>query len=100
MERVISSQKTCNNTRYKGLDNPIIYDHYLLTLYEIENGTHVSDITNMLKEYEEKELYYECAGIWRALDHYQFIILYALIIYYDIDHVTNIKIENYEIKDY
>tara|TARA_R100000781_G_scaffold114953_2_gene88092 strand:+ start:31601 stop:31765 length:165 start_codon:yes stop_codon:yes gene_type:complete len=54
----------------------------------------------MLKEYEEKELYYECAGIWRALDHYQFIILYALIIYYDIDHVTNIKIENYEIKDY
>jgi len=102
MKHVISKRKIYNNKRlkYDGIKNPIIYDYYLLTLYEIENGSHVSDITRMLKEYEDQELYYECAGIWKALDHYQFLILYSLIEYFDNELVTNIKIENYEYKDY
>ena len=43
-------------------------EHYNITLYEIEQGTTLNQIRNILKEYEAEELYEECQGIQLALE--------------------------------
>ena len=59
--------------------NDIATEHYNITLYEIEQGTSIEQIRNILKEYEAAELYEECQGIHLALEIVSFNILTRLI---------------------
>jgi len=54
-------------------------DHYNLTLYEIEQGTTLKQVRNILKHYEDLELYEECQGIHLALEIISFNVLTDLI---------------------
>lgn len=54
-------------------------EHYNITLYEIEQGTSLNQIRNILKEYEAEELYEECQGINLAIEIVSFNILTGLI---------------------
>lgn len=54
-------------------------EHYNITLYEIEQGTSLNQIRNILKEYEAAELYEECQGIHLAIEIVSFNILIGLI---------------------
>jgi hypothetical protein len=54
-------------------------EHYNITLYEIEQGTSLNQIRNILKEYEAAELYEECQGIHLAIEVISFNILTGLI---------------------
>ena len=54
-------------------------EHYNITLYEIEQGTTIEQIRNILKEYEAKELFEECQGIHLALEIISFNVLTRLI---------------------
>jgi hypothetical protein len=54
-------------------------EHYNITLYEIEQGTSLNQIRNILKEYEAAELYEECQGIHLAIEIVSFNVLTGLI---------------------
>jgi hypothetical protein len=54
-------------------------DHYNLTLYEIEQGTTLKQVRDILKHYEQLELYEECQGIHLALEIISFNVLTDLI---------------------
>ena len=54
-------------------------EHYNITLYEIEQGTTLNQIRNILKEYEAEELYEECQGIHLAVEIISFNVLTQLI---------------------
>lgn len=54
-------------------------EHYNITLYEIEQGTTLNQIRNILKEYEAAELYEECQGIYLAIEIVSFNVLTELI---------------------
>jgi len=54
-------------------------EHYNITLYEIEQGTSIEQIRNILKEYEAEQLYEECQGIHLAVEIVSFNILTQLI---------------------
>jgi hypothetical protein len=54
-------------------------EHYNITLYEIEQGTSLNQIRNILKEYEAAELYEECQGIHLAIEIVSFNVLIGLI---------------------
>jgi hypothetical protein len=54
-------------------------EHYNITLHEIEQGTTVAEIRNILKEYEAAELYEECQGIHLAIEIVAFNVLTQLI---------------------
>lgn len=55
--------------------NDIATDHYNINLYEIEQGTSIKDIRNILKSYEDAELFEECQGIHLALEIVSFNVL-------------------------
>ena len=59
--------------------NDIATEHYNITLYEIEQGTSIEQIRNILKEYEAEELFEECQGIHLAAEIVSFNILTQLI---------------------
>ena len=54
------------------LSSSKIAEYFALTTYELEKGTSVDEIKIILKQYEELEMYLECAGIYNALDVYKF----------------------------
>ncbi len=54
-------------------------DHYNLTLYEIERGTTLTQVRDILKHYEDLELFEECQGIHLALEIISFNVLTDLI---------------------
>ena len=54
-------------------------EHYTITLYEIEQGTTIEELRNILKEYEAAELYEECQGIHLAMEIVLFNVLTELI---------------------
>lgn len=54
-------------------------DHYNITLFEIEQGTSIAQIRNILKEYEAAELYEECQGIHLAIEIISFNTLTQLV---------------------
>jgi hypothetical protein len=54
-------------------------DHYNLTLHEIEQGTTLNEVRDILKHYEELELFEECQGIHLALELISFNVLTDLI---------------------
>ena len=55
-----------------GISDSKIAEYFALTTYELEKGTSVEEIEDILKEYEEREMYLECAGIHNALEVYKF----------------------------
>jgi hypothetical protein len=59
--------------------NDIATEHYNITLYEIEQGTSITHLRLILKEYEAAELYEECQGIHLAVEIVSFNILTQLI---------------------
>lgn len=54
------------------LSSSKIAEYFALTTYELEKGTSVDEIKIILKQYEELEMYLECAGIYNALEVYKF----------------------------
>jgi hypothetical protein len=62
----------------EGLSNKTINEYFMLTLYEIEQGTLYREIELMLKEYEEREMYLACAGIIKAIEYSKFNSLVSI----------------------
>ncbi len=54
-------------------------DHYNITLYEIEQGTSIQELRNILQSYQDAELYEECQGIHLAIEIVAFNVLTQLI---------------------
>jgi|TARA_R100001460_G_scaffold21717_4_gene44255 hypothetical protein len=54
------------------LSSSKIAEYFALTTYELEKGTSVDEIKLILKQYEDLEMYLECAGIYNALEVYKF----------------------------
>ena len=58
---------------YKGKD---IKDEYFnLAMYDLEEGMSITDLRKLLEEYSAQEVYWECAGIQKAIDHMSFMLL-------------------------
>ena len=55
-----------------GISDSKIAEYFALTTYELEKGVSVQEIEDILKEYEKREMYLECAGIYNALEVYKF----------------------------
>tara|TARA_R100000541_G_scaffold56971_1_gene66764 strand:- start:158 stop:382 length:225 start_codon:yes stop_codon:yes gene_type:complete len=64
----------------QGLKNDIIYQFYFITLYDYEKGTNLEELTIILYDYEEKEMYLECEGIKLAIEQIEFTQLIQNII--------------------
>ena len=58
---------------YKGEE--IRNEYFNLSMYDLEDGLSIDDLRNLLKEYENNEMYWECAGIQKAIDQMTFRIL-------------------------
>ena len=95
MIRVTLKRETSNNKK-STLVNNIINEYFLLVIYEVENGESLEAINKMLKEYEQKEKYIECAGIFKALDHITFFALYEIITSLCLDEQTDNVNFNYD----
>jgi len=50
-------------------------EYFNLSMYDLEDGMSVNDLRNLLKEYEAKEMYWECAGIQEAIEQIGFMML-------------------------
>lgn len=58
---------------YKGEE---IKDEYFnLSMYDLQDGLSIDDLRNLLEEYSNNEMYWECAGIQKAIDQMTFRIL-------------------------
>ena len=53
----------------------IIEEYFNLAMYDLEDGMSINDLRILLKEYASQELYWECAGIQKAIDHMSFMLL-------------------------
>lgn len=58
---------------YKGEE--IKNEYFNLFMYDLEDGLSIDDLRNLLQEYENNEMYWECAGIQKAIDQMTFRIL-------------------------
>ena len=58
---------------YKGKN--IKEEYFNLAMYDLEDGMSINDLRSLLKEYSAQELYWECAGIQKAIDHMSFMLL-------------------------
>jgi hypothetical protein len=56
----------------KGLKHPTINEYYQLTLLDVERGKTISEVVELLREFEKGEYYLECAGIKLALEQITF----------------------------
>ena len=54
-------------------------EHYNITLHEIEQGTSIEELRNILQTYQDAELYEECQGIYLAIEIVSFNVLTELI---------------------
>jgi hypothetical protein len=50
-------------------------------LYDYEKGAELDDLRLLLYDYEDKEMYLECAGINLAIEQIEFLQLIETIIY-------------------
>lgn len=48
--------------------NDLTNSFYIATIHEIIVGTDIREIEGVLKDFEDEEMYYECAGIFKALE--------------------------------
>ena len=70
-----------NKLPNEGLENETIREFYNLAVYDYERGTEIDELKLILYDYEDKEMYLECAGIKLAIEYIEFIILIELIKY-------------------
>ena len=79
-----------------GISDSKIAEYFALATYELEKGTSVQEIEDILTEYEEREMYLECAGIYNALEVYKFTATVEVAKFVSRDRIEdNIKfIEN------
>lgn len=55
------------------MDVKVIIDEYFqMALYDLERGTSIDEMRDLLLEYEAREMYEACAGIQKAIDHFRF----------------------------
>lgn len=55
------------------MDVKVIIDEYFqMALYDLERGTTIDEMRDLLVEYEAREMYEACAGIQKAIDHFRF----------------------------
>ena len=71
------------------LSSSKIAEYFALTTYELERGTSVGEILVILKEYEQREMFYECAGIHQSLEVYKFNLSVDLAKVYGEDKIKN-----------
>lgn len=64
-----------NKLPNEGLENETIKEFYNLAVYDYEQGTDLDELRLVLFDYEDKEMYLECAGIHLAIEYIQFITL-------------------------
>ena len=50
-------------------------EYYNLAMYDLEEGMSINDLRNLLEEYSNQELYWECAGIQKAIEYMGFMLL-------------------------
>ena len=50
-------------------------EYYNLAMYDLEDGMSINDLRKLLKEYSSQELYWECAGIQKAIEYMGFMLL-------------------------
>lgn len=63
------------------IPNETIREFYNLAIYEYENGTELDELKIILYDYEDKEMYLECAGVKLAIEYIEFIMIIELIKY-------------------
>ena len=57
------------------MDKERIEEHFKIALYELENGSTIDELREIITEYEAVEDYEVCAGIYRAVEMVSFITL-------------------------
>jgi len=65
----------------ENLENETIREFYNLAIYEYEKGTELDELKIILYDYEDKEMYLQCAGIKLAIEYIEFIMIIELIKY-------------------
>ena len=70
-----------NKIPNEGLENETIREFYNLAVYDYEKGTDIEELKIILFDYEDKEMYLECAGISMAIEYIEFLITIELIKY-------------------
>ena len=53
-------------------------EYFNLCIHDIRTGLSILDLRLMLKEYEKQELYWECAGINKAIEFITFRLMFEL----------------------
>ena len=57
----------------KESDKSVSDEYYYMTLFDLANDADIRGILMALKDYESKEMYEECAGMYRAIQPYKFV---------------------------
>lgn len=57
------------------MDKERIEEHFKIALYELETGSTIDELREIITEYEAVEDYEVCAGIYRAVEMVSFITL-------------------------
>ena len=65
----------------------ITAEHYNLALYEYEQGMSLEELRDVIKHYEDLELFEVCQGVHLAIEVIRFNILYEL----SLDHKIKTK---------
>ena len=75
----------------KKKDKYLVKEFYNLALYDYEKGTDLEELKIILNDYEDKEMYLQCAGINLAIQYIEFLIYLEIIIYINEinDNATN-----------
>jgi hypothetical protein len=55
------------------LNKKLIDEFYYMAMYDLAHEVTQQDLYELLKEYEAREMYEQCAGISRALKTYKFV---------------------------
>ena len=70
-----------NKIPNEGLENETIREFYNLAVYDYEQGTDLDELRLVLFDYEDKEMYLQCAVIKLAIEYIEFIMIIELIKY-------------------
>jgi hypothetical protein len=61
------------------LNKEMVDEFYKMAMYDLAHEMTRQDLYLLLKDYESKEMYEQCAGISRALNTYKFVKDYYII---------------------
>ncbi len=63
----------------KKKDKDLVKEFYNLALYDYEKGTDLEELKIILNDYEDKEMYLQCAGINLAIQYIEFLTYLEII---------------------